>query len=56
MDKTGFPFKVNSDFSTDPSRKHIISDDITKDVMEKAGELFAEFLICVTDQKEEEKI
>lgn len=56
MDKTGFPFKVNSDFSTDPSRKHIISDDITKDVLEKAGELFAEFLIRVTAQKEEKKI
>ena len=56
MDKTGFPFKVNSDFSTDPSRKHIISDDITKNVLEKAGELFAEFLIRVTAQKEEKKI
>lgn len=56
MDKTGFPFKVNSDFSTDPSRKHIISDDITKSVLEKAGELFADFLIRVTAQKEEKKI
>ena len=56
MDKTGFPFKVNSDFSTDPSRKHIISDNNTKNVLEKAGELFADFLIRVTAQKEEKKI
>ena len=56
MDKTGFPFKVNSDFSTDPSRKHIISDDITQSAMEKAGELFADFLVKVTAQKDEKKI
>lgn len=56
MDKTGFPFKVNSDFSTDPSRKHIIFDDITKYVLEKLGELFVDFLIKVTAQKEEKKI
>ena len=27
LDSSGFPFKVNADFSTDPSRKHIIIDD-----------------------------
>jgi len=56
IDKTGFPFKVNADFSTDPSRKHIISDDITKRVLEKAGELFADFLIRATSLKDEKKI
>ena len=56
MDKTGFPFKVNADFSTDPSRKHIISDEITKNNLEKAGEVFADFLLRVTDQKEQNKI
>lgn len=56
IDKTGFPFKVNADFSTDPSRKHIISDESTVHALEKAGELYADFLIKITDQKEEKKV
>lgn len=30
LDKTGYPFKINSDFSTDPARKHLTMDDETQ--------------------------
>lgn len=29
LDKTGYYFKINGDFSTDPSRKHLVTDNIT---------------------------
>lgn len=56
MDKTGFPFKVNADFSTDPSRKHIILDEITELLFEKIGALFIEFIMKITEKKEINKI
>lgn len=41
LDRTGYPFKINSDFSTDPSRKHIVVDEITeKALVESADILF----------------
>ena len=54
LDKIGYPFKVNADFSTDPSRKHLIWDDITKHAFEKAECLFVEFIaraLATTDRK-----
>lgn len=30
LDKVGYAFKINGDFSTDPSRKHLSMDDITE--------------------------
>lgn len=39
MDPLGYPFKANADFSTDPSRKHIIDDDDTKRGIEKIARL-----------------
>lgn len=36
--KTGFGFLINGDFSTEPSRRHIIFDDITTSTIDKACE------------------
>ena len=45
LDSLGYPFKANADFSTDPSRKHIIiNDDITKRSIENIAELIVELL------------
>ena len=55
-DKTGFPFKANSDFSTDPSRKHIISDDITKGALDSIAELYVDYLKQITAGKDSKKI
>ena len=44
LDKMGYPFKVNADFSTDPSRKHLIWDDLTKQAFQKAEELYVAFI------------
>ncbi|RXT14876.1 sacsin N-terminal ATP-binding-like domain-containing protein [Ammoniphilus sp. CFH 90114] len=35
---TGFPFKINCDFSTDPSRKHLTWDEKTKRGLKNAAE------------------
>lgn len=37
LDKMNWPFKVNSDFSTDPSRKHLTLDELTKKSLVKIG-------------------
>lgn len=42
LDKTGFLFKANADFSTDPSRKHIIQDDSTNRAIQSIQNLFVE--------------
>ncbi|SHF26132.1 restriction endonuclease [Alkalibacter saccharofermentans] len=47
LDKTGFPFKVNADFSTDPSRKHIILDEITNASIKSLQHLYAETIVHV---------
>ena len=51
MDKTGFPFKVNADFSTDPSRKHIIKDKSTKVALENVQRLWADTVSRITHNK-----
>ena len=40
-DKTPFPFKVNGDFSTDPSRKHIRQDETTQNTLKALAESIA---------------
>lgn len=52
MDKTGFPFKANADFSTDPSRKHIILDDSTNKAIYSIQDLFAELCDRIVKNKE----
>lgn len=44
IDKTGFLFKVNADFSTDPSRKHIILDECTKNALNSLQIIYASFV------------
>ncbi|TYQ14664.1 UNVERIFIED_CONTAM: uncharacterized protein DUF3883 [Acetivibrio alkalicellulosi] len=39
LDKTGYPFKINSDFSTDPSRKHLSADETTNRAIEKSASI-----------------
>lgn len=41
LDRAPFDFKINANFSTDPSRKHIVNDDITETALEDLA-----FLIC----------
>lgn len=54
LDKTGFAFKINADFSTDPSRKHLIQDDLTTLAFNKAAKLLAIFIESVFTRKDEE--
>ncbi len=56
MDKTGYPFKINADFSTDPSRKHIIADDITMKSLERIANAFVDLLIDISNNKDDKKI
>ncbi len=45
LDSLGYPFKANADFSTDPSRKHIIiNDDETKRSIENIARLIVGLL------------
>lgn len=53
IDKTGFPFKVNADFSTDPSRKHIIPDESTKRALGDLQRLFSEFICRIMSERNE---
>lgn len=36
-EKNGYKFKINGDFSTDPSRKHLYLDDRTEEIMDKSA-------------------
>ncbi|PFR16728.1 sacsin N-terminal ATP-binding-like domain-containing protein [Bacillus cereus] len=38
LESTGFPFKINCDFSTDPSRKHLTWDEKTEVGLKNAAE------------------
>ncbi len=51
-DKTGFKFKVNADFSTDPSRKHIIQDEGTIIAFKDVQNLLADFICRIIKNKE----
>ncbi len=53
LDSSGFPFKVNADFSTDPSRKHIIiNDDETKRSIKSIAELLVTLLTTEDSRKQ----
>lgn len=43
-DKVVYPIKVNSDFSTDPSRKHITPDKITNESINSVADLMFDIL------------
>lgn len=43
-DKTPFPFKMNGDFSTDPSRKHIRQDETTQKTLYALAESIANLI------------
>lgn len=51
LDKTGFPFKVNADFSTDPSRKHIILDSSTDVALVNLQHLMLTFLSSISKRR-----
>lgn len=53
LDKTGFPFKANADFSTDPSRKHIIQDESTHNAIKNIQRLFVELIYKVLYNSDE---
>ncbi len=44
LDTAPYPFKINADFSTDPSRKHITQDSITTEAIERIALLIYETL------------
>ena len=53
LDKTGFPFKVNADFSTDPSRKHIIQDESTNKAIISIQNLYADTVCRIMHKRDE---
>lgn len=53
LDKTGFSFKVNADFSTDPSRKHIILDESTNRAIYSIQCLYADTVSRVVHNADE---
>lgn len=55
LDKTGYSFKVSADFSTDPSRKHIIQDSSTAEAMKSAQELIARTVVRLVKEKNPDK-
>jgi len=44
LDKSPYPFKINADFSTDPSRKHITQDSLTDNAINSVVVLIYETL------------
>lgn len=50
-DKTGLGVLVNGDFSTDPSRRHLINDSITKSTIQDICNLYKAILLDVLSQK-----
>lgn len=45
LDTTGFGFRINGDFTTDPSRKHMVMDTQTKVELAKIGQYIAHLFI-----------
>ena len=45
LDKTGFEFRITGDFSTDPSRKHIMMDQKTQNELNRIGSLLCDLTI-----------
>lgn len=49
-DTTGFKFIINGDFSTDPSRRHLIFDNYTKSIIDDCAEIYCNILeSCLKD-------
>lgn len=46
-DKTPFRIKINGDFSTDPSRKHLIIDEVTTQTLERLEKQIVELVEAV---------
>lgn len=44
LDRSPFDFKINADFSTDPSRKHLVNDEITEAALEDLSSLICELV------------
>lgn len=55
LDKTGYSFKVSADFSTDPSRKHIIQDSSTAAAMKSAQDLIARTVVRLVKEANPDK-
>lgn len=51
LDKTPFALKINADFSTDPSRKHITVDTITETAIKDVAQLLSELVEQAINQK-----
>lgn len=52
LDKTPYPFKINADFSTDPSRKHIIQDSLTNNAIEEVALLIYNILTNAIEKQD----
>ncbi|MDO4468059.1 MAG: DUF3883 domain-containing protein [Bacillota bacterium] len=55
LDKSIVPCKINADFSTDPSRKHLTIDDKTKDALIQVSEIFVNILSMAIQNAESGK-
>lgn len=51
FDKLYFPAKVNADFSTDPSRKHIVVDSKTQSAIKCISEILANIVTSILNGK-----
>lgn len=43
-DNVGLPFKINGDFSTDPSRTKIVNDDLSKESLNRCSKLIVDII------------
>lgn len=55
LDKSIIPCKINADFSTDPSRKHLTLDDKTKNALIQVADIFMNILEMAIQDAEEGK-
>lgn len=53
-DSCGFGFVINGDFSTDPSRRHLIFDDITASVISEIAKLYLGLLYDALTEGDDE--
>ncbi|MFG6378361.1 MAG: DUF3883 domain-containing protein, partial [Lachnospiraceae bacterium] len=51
LDKVCFPLKINADFSTDPSRKHIIIDTKTTEALENISIILSDIVNLTLNNK-----
>ena len=55
IDKVNFPFKVNADFTTDPSRKHITFDERTEEAITEAALLMFDIVDSAINECDSDK-